>query len=119
MDGRELTASDKPPAVNPNNTEPTAFFYIIFGLVYEALSTSSEDSSGGSQRQSNVTPALRALKCLVRPEYSGKAMLEPTIFDEFTSLSYRLAMTEPAVVQVHLVEMLSSFASAQKLSPYV
>ena len=119
MDGRELTASDKPPAVNSSNTEPTAFFYIIFGLVYEALSTSSEDSSGGPQRQSNVTPALRALKCLVRPEYAGKAILEPTIFDEFTSLSYRLAMTEPADVQVHLVEMLSSFASAQKLSPYV
>ncbi|KAJ3549608.1 hypothetical protein NMY22_g815 [Coprinellus aureogranulatus] len=117
MDGRELSANEKPPSVNPQNTEPTAFFYIIFGLVYEALSTSSEDSSSGAKRQSTVIPALRALKCLVRPEYAGKAILEPTIFDEFASLSYRLAMTEPADVQVHLVEMLSSFASAQKSSP--
>ncbi|KAJ2921172.1 hypothetical protein H1R20_g15918, partial [Candolleomyces eurysporus] len=113
MDGREILPSDKPPVPNPNNKEPTAFFFIIFGLVYEALSTSSEDLSGNSQRQSTVIPALRALKCLVRPEYSGKALLEPTIFDEFTSLSYRLAMTEPANVQVHLVEMLSAFAATQ------
>lgn len=119
MDGRELGPNVKPPAPKPDNTEPTAFFYIIFGLVYEALSTASEDSSGGSQRQTTVIPALRALKCLVRPEYAGKAILEPTIFDEFTSLSYRLAMTEPANVQVHLVEMLSSFASTQKSSPCV
>jgi hypothetical protein len=118
MDGRELGPTEKPPTPNPNNKEPTAFFFIIFGLVYEALSTSSEDLSGSSQRQSTVIPALRALKCLVRPEYSGKALLEPTIFDEFTSLSYRLTMTEPADVQVHLVEMLSAFAATQA-SPYV
>lgn len=116
MDGRELGPTDKTPAPNPNNKEPTAFFFIVFGLVYEALSTSSEDSSGGAQRQSTVIPALRALKWLVRPEYSGKAILEPTIFDEFTSLSYRLAMTESADVQVYLVEMLSSFAASQRSS---
>lgn len=119
MDGREIGPADKPPVPNPNNQEPTAFFFIVFGLVYEALSTSSEDSTGGSQRQSTVIPALRALKCLVRPEYAGRAILEPTIFDEFTSLSYRLAMTEPADVQVHLVEMLSAFASAQQGAPSV
>ena len=31
MDGRELGPNDKPPAPNPANKEPTAFFFIIFG----------------------------------------------------------------------------------------
>ena len=120
MDGRELGPNEKPPAPNPSNQEPAAFFFIVFGLVYEALSTSSEDSSpGNGQRQSTVIPALRALKNLVRPEYAGRAILEPTIFDEFTSLSYRLAMTEPADVQIHLVEMLSTFASSRQIAPCV
>ncbi|KAG6887575.1 hypothetical protein C0992_011744, partial [Termitomyces sp. T32_za158] len=66
--------------------EPTAFFYIIFGLVYEALVTSSVDStSTSSARQSLILSSLQALRCLVRPEYSGNALKEPTIFDEICS----------------------------------
>ncbi|RDB24443.1 HEAT repeat-containing protein 5B [Hypsizygus marmoreus] len=114
MDGQEFTASSKPPDVSKRE-EPTAFFYVIFGLVYEALVTSSADSTSASpSRQSLVIAALQALKCLVRPEYSGKAIKEPTIFDEFISLCYRMAMTESASIQVHLVEMLSTFAAAQE-----
>lgn len=114
MDGQEFNLEAK-PSTDSKREEPTAFFYIIFGLVYEALVTSSTDSSSvSSSRQILVVSALQALKCLVRPEYSGNAIKEPTIFDEFISLCYRIAMTEPAIIQVHLVEMLSTFASTQK-----
>ncbi|TFK25105.1 clathrin-coated vesicle protein [Coprinopsis marcescibilis] len=114
MDGREVAAGEKPPASNNNQSEPTAFFFILFGLIYEALSTSSSDSSGSSnQRQSSVVASLQALKTLVKPAYSGRAILEPTIFDEFLSLLYRMAMTEPANIQVHLLEVLSAFAASQ------
>ncbi|EAU90073.2 clathrin-coated vesicle protein [Coprinopsis cinerea okayama7 len=113
MDGRELGPNEKPLVSQGPKQEPSAFFFILFGLVYEALSTSSSDSSGSSQRQSDYIAALQALKCLVKPEYAGKAILEPTIFDEFTSLLYRIAMTEPADIQVHLIEALSIFASTQ------
>ncbi|KAH0586658.1 hypothetical protein H2248_007874 [Termitomyces sp. 'cryptogamus'] len=114
MDGQEFT-SESQTAKSEKRDEPTAFFYIIFGLVYEALVTSSADSTSTlPARQSLVLSSLQALKCLVRPEYSGNAFKEPTIFDEFVSLCYRIAMTEPAKVQVHLLEVLSSFASSQK-----
>ncbi|KAF8074912.1 clathrin-coated vesicle protein, partial [Lyophyllum atratum] len=114
MDGQEFNPESKHLNVSKRE-EPTAFFHIIFGLVYEALVTSSADSTSiSSARQSLVVSALRALKCLVRPEYSGKAIKEPMIFEEFISLCYRIAMTEPANVQVHLVEMLSSFAASQE-----
>jgi hypothetical protein len=109
MNGTEVTQG--PTLVN--RKEPTPFFYVIFGLVYEALATSSADATSSAARQASVVAALEALKCLVRPEYSGNAMLEPTIFDEFISLCYRMGMTEAPVVQVHLVEMLAVFAGAQ------
>ncbi|KAG5653101.1 hypothetical protein H0H81_002326 [Sphagnurus paluster] len=112
MDGQESSPDTKAPGTN--REEPTAFFYIVFGLVYEALVTSSADPSASPAQQSLVVSALQALKCLVRPEYSGKAIKEPTIFEEFISLCYRIAMTEPANIQIHLVDMLSSFAIAQE-----
>jgi hypothetical protein len=114
MDGREPGTNMKTngPATVPD--EPTMFFFIIFGLVFEALATSSAESNlTTSTREPTVIAALQALKCLVRPEYSGKALLEPTTFDEFISLCYRMAMTETAVIQVHLVEMVAALAASQ------
>ncbi|CAK5267776.1 unnamed protein product [Mycena citricolor] len=106
---------DAPPPTTGN--EPTMLFYVIFGLVYESLATASTESSPTSSlnRQTKVIAALQTLKSLVRPEYAGKAIMEPPIFDEFTSLCYRMAMTENAAVQVHLVEVVSVLASTQGL----
>ena len=42
--------------------------------------------------------------------------MQPTIFDEFISLCYRLAMTETPAVQIQLVEMLAVFANAHAAS---
>jgi hypothetical protein len=117
MDGKEYTAASKDLVLDSDRKEPTAFFFVVFGLVYEALATSSADSSTTSTtRQSGVTSALQALKCLVRPEYSGTVIMEPTIFEEFISLCYRMGMTESAGIQVHLVEMLAIFAGSRSSS---
>ena len=111
MDGKDPTSPSKSPS--PTRSEPTSFFFVVFGLVYDALATSSTDStSTGASRDKAIT-ALEALKSLVRPEYSGKAILEPVIFEEFSALCYRMAMTESAAVQVHLVEALATFTSSQ------
>lgn len=94
--------------------EPTTMFFVIFGLVYEALSASiphSEPSSGASGSTSFI--ALRAMKHLVRREYSGRALLEPTIFDELINLWYRIALTEPPSLQIQLVEVIRVFAIEQ------
>jgi HEAT repeat-containing protein 5 len=115
MDGKE--PADGPPvdvSRQPARDDPVAFFYVVFGLVYETLASSSpESSSNALAREASVIAALQTLKCLVRPEYAGTAILEPTIFDEFISMSYRLAMIEGAAVQIHLVEMLAIFAATQ------
>jgi hypothetical protein len=113
LDGQDPTSSTtvSPPA-SPR-AEPTAFFHVIFGLVYEALSTASTDSSNSATKLNVSIASLQALKFLVRPEYCGKAILQPAIFDEFMALCYRLALTEPAAVQVPLIEALASLASTQ------
>lgn len=86
---------------------PAPLFFPLFGLIYEALATSSPDTSS---RVDTVIACLGALKCLLDPRYSGKALLEPTIFQEFMSLSHRIAMTESAEVLIHLIIVLTTFA---------
>lgn len=95
-------------------SEPTAMFFVVFSLVNETLSTSTP-YSGSPSIPSSVTSliALRAMKSLVRREFSGKALLEPTIFDELLNLWYRMAMTEPPALQIQLVEVIRVFAIEQ------
>ncbi|KAI0311044.1 clathrin-coated vesicle protein [Amylostereum chailletii] len=98
--------------VKAPRTEPTALFFIVFGLVYETLTGSYSEASNTPSGHTALV-ALRAMKCLVRQEYSGTALLEPTIFDELLNLWYRMAMTEPPAVQMHLVETVKAFAESQ------
>jgi len=94
--------------------EPAMFFFVIFGLAYEALASSSLDPSlATSTRKTTLIAALQALKSLMCPEYSGRAFLDMTTCDEFISLCYRMALTEAPGIQVHLVELLSVFAKSQ------
>ncbi|KAJ3989256.1 hypothetical protein F5890DRAFT_1549706 [Lentinula detonsa] len=94
--------------------EPTTFFYIVFGLVYEALVEASTDSlTSSAARRTSVIASLQVLEYLVEPKYAGKAILDPTIFDEFISVCYRLAMTESAPIQIHLIEVMRVLAASQ------
>jgi HEAT repeat-containing protein 5 len=109
MHGRESTL-DGP--MTPE--EPAAFFFVIFGLAYEALASSPSDSNLTlSTRRTTVIAALQALKSIIRPTYSGGVMVDATISEEFISLCYRMAMTETASIQVYLIELLTVFASNQ------
>ncbi|KAI0946131.1 hypothetical protein AcV7_010182 [Taiwanofungus camphoratus] len=109
MDGQDSIPANQTEKLNPiARDEPTAFFFAIFGLVYEALVTAAPDSDATAQKTSVV--ALQALKSLVQQKYSGKVFNDTTIFEELVNLFYRMALTEPAGVQVHLVETVASLA---------
>ena len=114
MNGIESTSSSDSLITNQSTrSEPTSMFFPIFGLAYEALAASSADATSSPTLRQNAVIALEAMKCLVRPEYSGTAILEGVIFGEFRDLGYRMALTESAVVSRHLVEMVASFAVGQ------
>ncbi|EKM52639.1 uncharacterized protein PHACADRAFT_186750 [Phanerochaete carnosa HHB-10118-sp] len=111
VDGREPTDADAHAAMNGTAFEqPTTFFYVLFGLIFEALATSTPET--GLQNIRSTVISLRALKHLVRPQYAGNAFKEVPIFEELVNLCYRMALTEPAAVQVYLVDSLASLADS-------
>ncbi|OBZ74420.1 HEAT repeat-containing protein 5B [Grifola frondosa] len=115
MDGHESTVPQQAGKQDLHERdEPTAFFYVIFGLVYEALVTSTPDSDVPSQRTSVI--ALQALRSLVQRKYCGKVFGDAIIFEELVNLFYRMALTEPFGVQVQLVETIASLADSLKRS---
>ena len=109
MDGSTI-ATEEASQLTPR-IEPTALFFVIFGLVYEALASPDTDSGTGLRAISVI--ALRCLKYLVRPQYSGYALLDRANFDELVSLFYRMTVTEPPIVVVHILEVVSSFVVSQ------
>jgi HEAT repeat-containing protein 5 len=59
MDGKEVSKQNPQLVPTTDRKEPTAFFFVIFGLVYEALATASADAS--SESRSGVISALTTL----------------------------------------------------------
>ncbi|KAM5530811.1 hypothetical protein V8D89_015522, partial [Ganoderma adspersum] len=113
MDGQDAPPTEPDPKAQPETRgEPTVFFFVVFGLVYEALATSTPDSGPDAQRTSIVS--LQALKCLVRRKYCGRVFNDPPLFEELLNLFYRMALTEPSGVQIHLVEAIASLADSIK-----
>ena len=96
------------------DNEPKALFFVLFGLVYEALLETSADATSSSTARESAIISLQAMKTLVQPRYCGKAILEPAVFGEFTSLCYRMAITETASVQLHIIAVILSFAQSQR-----
>jgi HEAT repeat-containing protein 5 len=111
MDGLESSG----PTPSDDRQEPTALFFVLFGLAFEALVTSSaEDTSSVDGARQNTRIALKVLKYLVKPVYSGKSFIEGPIFEEFVSVSYRMAMSDPADTRRLLVEVLSNIIESRR-----
>lgn len=110
MDGIDFGMNGVPQSAS--RKEPTALFFMIFGLSYEALASPDTDSSSGNRTTSVI--ALKCLKHLVRPQYSGHALLDQANFEELVSLFYRMTITEPPFVVVHILEVLSSLVVSQE-----
>lgn len=109
LDGSEIVTNGM--SQSTPRAEPTALFFVIFGLVYEALASPDTDSGSGSRTISVV--GLKCLKYLVMPQYSGHALLDQANFDELVSLFYRMTITEPSIVVVHILEVISSLVVSQ------
>lgn len=112
MDGQDTVSGVQPVPLEETRKDPCAMFFIIFGLIYEALSTASIASdSSSSNRHPSTAAAFRALQSIVAPRFSGQALIEQTTFRELMGLCYRIAMTESASMQLHLVAALSALAA--------
>jgi len=79
--------------------EPVAFFFILFGLAFEALVTQTREDP------SQAFSILQALKKILTPEVCGNAIYEEAVFGETTDTLDRLALTSSRETQSVLVEI--------------
>lgn len=79
--------------------EPVAFFFVLFGLVFEALV--SQKNAPSSQK----LEVLQALKKILVPSVAGNAVYQEAVFSETIDTLDRLVMTEGQNVQTVIVEI--------------
>lgn len=106
LDNKKI--ADREPAMNGDSVtgkdmnfreEPVAFFFILFGLAFEALVTQARDS------QVHALAILSALRRMLTPAVSGNAIYQDAVFDELTDTLNRLALTSSTDIQAVLVQV--------------
>lgn len=106
LDGK--VSSKSPEEVIQKNSdinyrdEPVAFFFVLYGIAFEALITRP---SGSSQDEDQTLEILLALKKILRPSVSGHAIYQDIVFSETMDVLDRLAQTEGLAVQAAIVEI--------------
>ena len=83
--------------------EPVAFFFVLYGIAFEALIT--RPSSDNSTLEDQTLDILQALKRILRPSVAGHAIYQDVIFSETMELFDRLALTEGLEIQAVIVEI--------------
>ncbi|SJX63142.1 related to LAA1-AP-1 accessory protein involved in TGN-endosome transport [Sporisorium reilianum f. sp. reilianum] len=113
MDGETVPATAGSNATAPKaRSEPCLFFFVLYGLAFEALATRSSSSVESVQEGKVMRISLRAMTALSKPEVAGSALLQDTLFSELCNLWYRLVMTEPPAVQVSVLETIGGMAAS-------
>ncbi|TVY16253.1 Pof6 interactor protein 1 [Lachnellula arida] len=83
--------------------EPVAFFFVLFGIAFEALVAKPGSDALASKGQ--TLAILQALKKILHPSVSGHAIYREAIFSETMDLLDRLVLTEGLDVQGVIVQI--------------
>jgi hypothetical protein len=110
LDGKEAEAhpangNSKGNDINYRD-EPVAFFFVLFGIAFEALAT--RPSSDALATKDQTLEILVALKKILHPSVSGHAIYREAIFSETMDLLDRLVLTEGLDVQGVIVQIARS-----------
>jgi hypothetical protein len=85
--------------------EPVAFFFVLFGIVVEALlARSAGDAEAGKEVMLRL---LEILQRLLQPAISGQAVYQEAVFAETVDLFMRIVLTqdlEAQTIVVHVVK---------------
>ncbi|KAF9731917.1 hypothetical protein PMIN01_09846 [Paraphaeosphaeria minitans] len=107
LDGKtEFDEQSSTPNKNPDHInyrdEPVAFFFVLFGLAFEALAGRPGDLQASKEQ---ILEILQALKKILRPSVSGHAIYQEVVFSETMDMLDRLVLTEGLQVQTVIVEI--------------
>jgi hypothetical protein len=83
--------------------EPVAFFFVLFGIAFEALVARPGNETLATKEQ--TLEILLALKKILHPSVSGHAIYREAIFSETMDLLDRLVLTEGLDVQGVIVHI--------------
>ncbi|CAG8959411.1 hypothetical protein HYFRA_00001309 [Hymenoscyphus fraxineus] len=83
--------------------EPVAFFFVLFGIAFEALVARPGSDALATKEQ--TLEILQALKKILHPSVSGHAIYREAIFSETMDLLDRLVLTEGLDVQAVIVQI--------------
>ncbi len=83
--------------------EPAAFFFVLFGIAFEALV--GRPGSDSNPNKDQTLEILLALKKILRPAVSGQAIYQEAVFSETMDLLDRLVLTQGLDVQTVIVEI--------------
>lgn len=114
MDGIEIVAGAPVPEPMLQRLEPTTFFWVLYGLAFEAAAASAGDLSSYYSESGTALPivALSALAQLVDRRFSGNAVLDGPIFNELLTLLYRLVMVGPPSAQILCARLIVSLVKS-------
>ena len=106
LDGKTEFSEDAPSGKVDHHInyrdEPVAFFFVLFGLAFEALAGRPGDLQASKEQ---ILEILQALKKILRPSVSGQAIYQEVIFSETMDMLDRLVLTEGLTVQRVIVEI--------------
>ncbi|PMD28615.1 ARM repeat-containing protein [Hyaloscypha hepaticicola] len=107
LDGKEADAPSTNGHFKGNDInyrdEPVAFFFVLFGIAFEALVARPGSDALASKEQ--TLEILQALKKILHPSVSGHAIYREAIFSETMDLLDRLVLTEGLDVQGVIVQI--------------
>lgn len=107
LDGKEademaVNGRSKSSEINYRD-EPVAFFFVLFGIAFEALTARPGSDSLATEEQ--TLGILSALKKILHPSVSGHAIYREEIFSETMDLLDRLVLTEGLDIQGVIVQI--------------
>ncbi|KAI5804071.1 armadillo-type protein [Peziza echinospora] len=107
LDGKMTSGSDTREAGHDINyrDEPVAFFFVLFGIAFEALVGRPGDNLATKEQTLEI---LLALKKILHPSVCGYAVYQEVIFSETMDLLDRLVLTEGLAVQLAIVDIARS-----------
>ncbi|BGP19331.1 hypothetical protein JCM10213v2_007420 [Rhodosporidiobolus nylandii] len=104
IDGDDTAeASSAAPSPSPQRSDPALFFWVLFGLSFEALCGAGTASGVSTVALQSI--ALEALVGLIRPDVSGTVLQEAGVFEEVANLCLRLAITEGPEIKLRVAEI--------------
>ncbi|CAG9937851.1 unnamed protein product [Clonostachys rosea f. rosea IK726] len=107
---QEVSTQVKNQGINYRD-EPVAFFFVLFGLAFEALAIRPGHADPLASQEQTLE-ILRALKKILHPNVSGHAIYRPDVFSETMDLLDRLVLTEGLEVQTAIIDISSALVVA-------